>query len=352
MCFCTFAKEDILAMVPSHQKNIKEIVSDMYLGWAQCCLGVCGIFASIMCTFYIIYKIEINHLIKKILLGISIQQILSFILLLITGINIFFVKDLNAIIHFLLIFNLLGLLESGCLLSSIISIVRFHFAIKMSKMRIPNIEMIEKIIKIFMIIHYLVSLGISYSFTLKCGILICQNLNQNIYTIIAYISYCFYYYVVISIGLIYDVKMMFFLKDKNKVQPIDGLSCEVPFFSGGKDDLKHSIPRNSSLIYLVLLCFTTPFFVMPYMGFDFDNLIWWVYLSIFILGIFYLPIVFRFTIKKRKSKENRNEVKKNHKRTELKFHEEIPEDWQENENSNTEMMEEIIQSNMKTYSVE
>ena len=95
--------------------------------------------------------------------------------------------------------------------------------------------------------------------------------------------------------------MIFFLKSRNQIQPLTEGEPDVPLFSGGNDEVKYKIPRNSSVLSLTLSIFAAICFIPLYIGFKGIYMTWGIYLLIFSVSLIYMPLVLIFTIKKKKN---------------------------------------------------
>ena len=136
--------------------EVDNVILDKRIGWVQCLIGALGVTISICCIFYINSKLTVNPVIKKMLLGTSIHQLISFLILICTAIIVFHAENLGPMTNFFLLLNLTGLVESSLLISTLISIIRLNFCIKISKMQVPNMKKIESNVLKAMLLHYLI----------------------------------------------------------------------------------------------------------------------------------------------------------------------------------------------------
>ena len=305
--------------ITEFEEKVRLVTSDVNIGRVLGSIGASGLVVSSVCTYYIYSKITVNPFIKKLLLAMSIQQMITFSISFIVSILVFYYKILNKWTHFLMVFNYIGLGGSYYILSTLLSMIRLHFGLKISQMKIPNIQDIQKYVLKVLAMHYFFCFVLSYVFSQGCFLLVCQNFHQNYLLYSCILFYYWYSFIVFLIGLVCDARMILFLKSRNKIQPVQGIPQDVPFFSGGKDELEHTIPKNASIISCGT-CIITSFSTTPLLsGIDMQNQIWWLCLIMCGLFIVQMPLIIKYTIKKKtKAEENSNKVENNPRRVKMK----------------------------------
>ena len=109
-----------------------------------------GILTSLKSLSYIIFKLKLNKLIKGMLTVMAVQNGLGFTIMLIS--LVFMHYSESACFPFILGFTL-GI-SPNVVLSSCISMTRFFMTLKASQVRVPNEELIKKIIIFCMAFTY------------------------------------------------------------------------------------------------------------------------------------------------------------------------------------------------------
>ena len=224
----------------SYEEKIQLITSSTLIPFFQLTIGFLGIGITTGAFFYTKMKTNINPFFKKMLLAMSVHQFLAFVCLSISSIVIFFAGYLNSMTCFVSFFSLYSLMAGSFVISTQTSKCRFECATAISEMKIPNLETMEKNVIKQMLAHYITSIVLSFPLSYDCSICVCQNDSR-----ITLVFADMYWFAIMIIGIAYDVRMILFLKTRENIQPVTSNQI-VPFFSGGNDELKNTIPKNSS----------------------------------------------------------------------------------------------------------
>lgn len=274
-----------------------------------------GLGASIGCFIYTKFWLKINPCIKKILLVLTIQEALAFLILFILFLIIFTFDVRNWITCELVTLVMGGLLGGTVVITSIISVVRYYMTYKTSLTQVPDVDKIQKLAAMSLFGHYIISYLLIFH----------PSNHQNEVCTKVSVGWQFYIYAIYSgliqvIGIIGDVLMILFLKKKNQqVQP--SLNSVPPQVSN-QEELTHTIPQNGSIITSSLSGFLLVFVIILSFPQEFPSPLWNTLTVTTILHLFLLPIIFCFAIKKRKpATQNQNMIP-------LQFHEIMEEENQ------------------------
>lgn len=255
-----------------------------------------GMAVSIGCFIFTIQELKINPCIKKILVGMTVQEAIAFLFLFVLFFLIFAFDQRNWIICELVTLVMGGLMGGTVVLTSITSVIRYYMAYKTSLAKVPNVFQIEMLALLALFGHYLISFLLIFIPSKNQGTCSLDHLKDAV-------GWPFYLYAIYSgliqvIGIIADILMILFLKKKNQqVQP-PSVSA-VPLVSN-QEELTHTIPQNGSIITSSLSGFLLIFVIILSFPQEFPSPQWSTLSVTTILHLFLLPIIFLFTIKKRK----------------------------------------------------
>ena len=315
----------------SYEEEVNLILSSTSIPIVQLSIGLLGIGITTGAFFYIKIETKINPFFKKMLLAMTIHQNLSYSCLSIGSFVLFFAGYLNSLTCFFTLLNSLGLMSGTYLFSTQISKCRFECAIAISKMKIPDLEAMQRDVIKQTIVHYILSCSCSFLLSMDCSICVCQDKPKATFTL-----FDLYFAAIVITGIVYDVRMILFLKARNNIQPLNSNQI-VPFFSGGNDELNDKIPKNSSLI-LSCMTVTLCLILMPYyFGVVIDNIFWTSNNGLFALNLLTMPLFICFAVKKKEIKKsgNKSTIKKSSVKTGLKFYDDELGDDPSNMNPNS-----------------
>ena len=285
----------------AYDKVIDQVKSDTKIFWLNFTLGIVSIGLSVLSIFYIQSKLKLNPLIKKALMLMALHSILNSIIVITTAISVFFMEIFNSWTVFFGQFNYSAFFSGNILLVAIISITRLHFGVSASKLKMPNYANIDDKAKKVMVAHYLLSCLFSFGVTSGCNMVACQGSDVDLVSLIASTSSDLYLVCIIILGIVYDIRMIIFLKKRNEVQPLEQIPQDVPLFTGN-NTIKHTVPKNSSLILAALLVLFIPMEILWLSIFDLINLSWLFDAFLCLLLSLILPILLKFTIYEKVSK--------------------------------------------------
>ena len=291
-----------------------------------------SLLVSIICVIFVVKKLKLNAYIKTILL------VMNFVNISASTVSLWMIQSCKIVVTGSMF--TFGNFPMG----SFVSILRYHLAYSASKAKVPNKTKTLFFIWIGTLISYLpfpVGVNLSdflgyASFLGPCG----QNLDLPSKSIIPIVGVSIVW-ILLGIGLVFDVKMYRFVKKRQTaVQP--GISL-IPWKSTNhstKEDLQVPIKATTiSTIFLILvMAFSTiiPIFVN---GMDEElmpGIMWWVSRILHFVTPFYPVLLIIFSVK------DQSKIKKTQPPSGLQFHEEQNQQNEMNENAACEV---VVQPN-------
>ena len=261
------------------------------------CLAVItsiNVIVSIICLLYITLKLLLNKFIKTILCIMAIQNILSSTILTIANTFMIVFNDQSYITCQNIYSSLFVQFQSISTMTALISIIRYVMASKASNARLIQKNLITFSIFLCTLFPYLnacIKLMIGGKLVHLCMDLPFDDIEEL--TLLDRFNGSLF---ILSLGsgVFFDYKMMVFVKNRNRIEPIQLIPWKSVDSSEKETDMVVPIRATIiSTIFMISFCILIPIFRVL------DNF-WYITICIALCSITPLPLTVIFSIKKNK----------------------------------------------------
>ena len=263
---------------------------------------ILGAILALVSLFYVSIHLRINSLIKAIFYFIAIQNLLCFTVMLTAEIIIYTNQEQNIITCSLLCYTISLTSSTDSMLTTLISVLRFHMAWKASNAKIAKKGILTAAIFCTILAHYFFIFLIFFShvyFRTQSEIAWCANEFYDIHTEfpISHIIYFIEAVVILFIGLYSDISLYLFIKKRNQ----NSKESKLVSWKTSIEEEKLGVPIRATLVTTITMIISSV--VIPIsLSFDyFGKYTIWIGLT---LGVFWtafhLPCLLIFTVNHKK----------------------------------------------------
>ena len=266
------------------------------------CLAVItsiNVIVSIICLLYITLKLLLNKFIKAILCIIAIQNILSSTILTIANTFMIVFNDQSYITCQSIHSSLFVQFRSISTMTALISIIRYAMASKASNARLLKQNLVTFSIFVCTLFPYLnagIKLMIGDKLVYLCMDLQFDDIEETkLLDRVIKSGNLVLFFLSLGGGIFFDYKMMIFMKNRNRIEPIQLIPWKSVDSSEEETDMIVPIKATIiSTIFMISFCILIPIFMVL------DNF-WWITIYIALCSITPLPLTVIFSIKQPKT---------------------------------------------------
>jgi len=264
-----------------------------------------NVLVSTICLLYITLKLKLNKYIKTILVIMAIQGIIYSSIMSVTNAIVIFSNEKTFLICLSITQSEIVLLRSNVTMTSLISILRFSMASRASKAKFVKEKYVFSAIIFAIVFPYSNILGFFiFNGGYNKGIYLCLDspAHEHQFSVVHLTLNFGSFFLTLVIGIFFDLKMVAFVKHRNRLQPVELVPWKSTTEEVEKDtDIPVRATLNSTFWAIFFLVMFAVFILLD-MTKDYPVYIL-VLLSFMIICIIQLPLLLFLTIKQKSNQK-------------------------------------------------